>query len=78
MSRKWLEEKLAKVNAEIADGKTMTAGNAGESGFEKTLDPTLDPRTRRDLLYADLHEISPEEFPIYDQAPITRTTVIWS
>ena len=78
MSKQWLLERLEKVCIEIADGKSMTAGNAGETGFEKTLDPTLDPRTRRDLILADLNVLDPVGYPLADIAPITRTTVIWS
>jgi len=78
MSPEELEERLIKVCREIADGKSLTAGNAGETGFEKTLDPTLDARTRRDMLLNDLWTLDPVKYPLENWAPITRTTAIWS
>jgi hypothetical protein len=57
----WLEAELAKVQEDLAAGKTLVSWGAGESNAVNVRQMSL--QTRFDHLYRALHELDPDNYP---------------
>jgi hypothetical protein len=75
-SQSWLEAELAKAQADLSAGKTVTSVTSDGSSTGKLVQVSAVERIK--LLLAALNKIAPDSYPWKDAVSTSRTRAVFS